>query len=168
MIRPAVPVHSIFTMARLTERDRQTTLSPATDGDRGPFATHRHYAWMIRNLLSNIVPRDVDRIVLDISKTPAFCLYDSNDDTVSSKLDDADQRGMSMFLSACGAVINGHPLISPFRAFLRWINGEEYNIEILVVPDSENQENETTMVWRLNLTDSVAEFNKLHESAVAR
>lgn len=144
---------------------RQTTLSPATDGDRGPFPTYGHYAWMIRNLLSNLVPSGIDRVVLNISKTQGFCLYDNNGEVVNSKLDDVDQRATPMFLSACRAVINGHTLISPFRAFLRWINGEEYNIKLVVVPDSKS---ETTTVWRLDLSDSVAEFNRLEGTTVAR
>ena len=144
---------------------RQTILSPTTDGDRGPFPTYGHYAWMIRNLLSNIIPNEVHRIVLDISKSPAFHLYDNNGETVNSKLDDVNHRGMPIFLSACRAVIKGHPLVSPFRALLRRINGEEYNVKLLVVPDSDR---ETTTFWRLDLSNSIAEFNKLDGTAVAR
>lgn len=141
---------------------RQTTLSPATDGDRGPFPTYGHYAWMMRNFLTNFVPSKATRIVLDVSKTPAFGFYDADNNEIPSPLDDADQRSMPMFLSSCRAVVNGPPFIAPFRKILRWVRAEGYNVEILVASDGENAE---TAIWQLHVVDSIAEFIRRDESA---
>ena len=88
-----------------------------------------------------------------------------SDNLVQTTLDEADQRGMPMYLSSCCAVIDGNSWIAPFRRMLRRTMRAEYKAEVEIIPNSSDA---SATIWQLHVTECTAVFYRIEDSTIAR
>ena len=96
--------------------------------------------FLIRNLLSRLIPSHATRVELETTRTPCFRLYVDDGNLIQSELDEMDQRVSPMFISACRVVIDGRFLFGLFRRVSRRIKNEGCIAEITAVPNEPKME----------------------------